>query len=407
MIKPLSIENRRLIQYRHFKSKIFKIVCLTTVLGALLSLFCILGGVFYKAIPAWTKTEFNVELPSHYQKPLSGKEDFSGYHHILMEVKQELIQKAHIRPEVFADLDLFSQGSLWQLRQYIKDGRMSSPLILSASSDVSRLYHLSADKDSAESKAVQTLKNMGVLTHSFNKSFFLNGDSLEPEMAGIWGALVGSLMTILVTLLISFPLGVGTAIYLEEFAWKNFLTRLIEINISNLAAVPSIIFGLLGLAIFLNMFGMPRSAPIVAGLTLALMIMPTIVIASRTALQSVPRSIRDAARALGASRVQTTFHHVVPLAMPGIMTGTILAIARAFGESAPLLMIGMMAFMADVPESVLDSATVLPVQIFSWARNPEPRYIEITAAAILILLGMLGTLNLIAICIRKKFEVKI
>lgn len=407
MIKPLSIENRRLIRYRHFKSKIFKVVCLITVLGALLSLFGILGGVFYKSIPVWTKTEFKVTLPTDYKEVLKKKGELSGYHDILKRLKQELIQKSHLHPRIFEDLDLFSQGSLWQLRRYIKEGHISSPLILSASSDINRLYRLSTDRKSPESKVIQSFETMGVLIHSFNNSFFLNGDSLEPETAGIWGALVGSLMTIFVTLLISFPLGVGTAVYLEEFAWKNVFTRLIEINISNLAAVPSIIFGLLGLAIFLNMFGMPRSAPIAGGLTLALMIMPTIVIASRTALQSVPRSIRDAARALGASRVQTTFHHVVPLAMPGIMTGTILAIARAFGESAPLLMIGMMAFIADVPESILDSATVLPVQIFSWARNPEPQYIEITAAAVLVLLGMLATLNLIAVCIRKKFEVKV
>jgi len=238
----------------------------------------------------------------------------------------------------------------------------------------------------------------------FNKYFFTAGDSRDPELAGIWSATVGSFFMLLVTLILSFPLGVATAIYLEEFAARNRWTDLIEVNINNLAAVPSIVFGLLGLALFINVFGLPRSAPLVGGLVLSLMTLPVIIIASRAALTAVPPSIREAALGLGASKMQMVLHHVLPLAMPGMLTGTIIGMARALGESAPLLMIGMVAFIVDVPESPLDPATALPVQVYLWADSPERAFLERTSAAIIILLLFLLVMNAAAILLRKRFE---
>jgi phosphate transport system permease protein len=244
----------------------------------------------------------------------------------------------------------------------------------------------------------------GRVRRSFNTTLFTSGDSREPEQAGIWGAAVGSFLTLIVTLALSFPVGVMAAVYLEAFAPKNRWTDLIEVNINNLAAVPSIVFGLLGLAVFLNFFGLPRSAPIVGGTVLALMTLPTIIIAGRAALNAVPPSIREAALAMGASPLQAIMHHVLPLAMPGILTGTIIGMARALGETAPLLMIGMVAFIVDIPRTFTDPATVLPVQVFLWADAPERAFVEKTSAAILVLLAFLILMNLAAVILRKKFE---
>lgn len=251
---------------------------------------------------------------------------------------------------------------------------------------------------------VDHLNSKNMIDNRFNSVFFTAGASREPEQAGLWGAVVGTMFTMVVTLLLSFPIGVAAAIYLEEFAPKNRYTDMIEVNINNLAAVPSIVFGLLGLAVFLNFFGFPRSAPVVGGMVLALMTLPTIIIAARAALKAVPPSIREAALGVGASRIQAVFHHVLPLALPGIMTGTIIGMAQALGETAPLLMIGMVAFIVDIPTGPLDPATVLPVQIFMWADFPEPAFRQKTAAAILILLGFLVTMNLLAVLIRRRFE---
>jgi phosphate transport system permease protein len=251
---------------------------------------------------------------------------------------------------------------------------------------------------------LDALKQQNLVQSRFNSLFFFTGASREPELAGVWGAVVGSFLTMLVTLGLSFPIGVSAAIYLEEFAKKNRWTTLIEVNINNLAAVPSIVFGLLGLAVFLNFFGLPRSAPLVGGMVLALMTLPIIIIASRAALRAVPPSIREAALGVGASKVQTVFHHVLPLAMPGIMTGTILGMAHALGETAPLLMIGMVAFIVDIPGGFTDPATILPVQIFMWADFPEPGFQQKTSAAILILLAFLIIMNALAVILRKRFE---
>lgn len=251
---------------------------------------------------------------------------------------------------------------------------------------------------------IDQLTAEGRLEKKFNTVFFTAGDSREPELAGIRGAAVGSLFTLAVTLLLAFPVGVATAVYLEEFAPRNKWTDLVEVNINNLAAVPSIVFGLLGLAVFLNVFGMPRSAPLVGGLVLTLMTLPTIIIASRASLKSVPPSIREAALGVGASKMQAITHHILPLALPGMMTGTIIGMAQALGETAPLLMIGMVAFIVDVPGTVTDPATVLPVQIYLWADSPERAFVERTSAAIMVLLAFLISMNAAAVFLRRKFE---
>ncbi len=251
---------------------------------------------------------------------------------------------------------------------------------------------------------VDTLDQDGRIEKRFNVTFFSAGDSREPELSGIWGAAVGSFFTMLVTLALSFPIAVAAAVYLEEFAPRNRWTDLVEVNINNLAAVPSIVFGLLGLAVFINFFGIPRSVPLVGGLVLTLMTLPTIIIASRAALKSVPPSIREAALGMGASKMQMVAHHVLPLAMPGMLTGTIIGMAQALGETAPLLMIGMVAFIVDVPSGPLDPATVLPVQIYLWADSPERAFVERTSAAIMVLLSFLIVMNALAVFLRRRFE---
>jgi len=251
---------------------------------------------------------------------------------------------------------------------------------------------------------VETWIDKQQIKKRFNTTFFTSGDSREPEQAGIMGAMAGSLFTLLVTIALSFPIGVAAAVYLEEYAPKNRITDFIEVNINNLAAVPSIIFGLLGLAIFIGYFEMHRSIPLVGGLVLSLMTLPTIIISSRAAIKSVPPSIRDAALGLGASKMQVILHHVLPLAMPGMLTGAIIGFAQALGETAPLLMIGMVAFIVDIPGGISDPATALPVQIFLWSDSPERAFVERTSAAIMVLLAFLITMNTAAIWLRKRLE---
>ncbi|EFL87745.1 phosphate ABC transporter permease PstA [Ahrensia sp. R2A130] len=291
----------------------------------------------------------------------------------------------------------------------------TAPIAIRASSDIDMLIKGNVDLELPENQRRVTdqqaawltdLQQAGVVETSFNKQFFTGGDSREPEQAGIWGAVVGSFLSLMVCFTLAFPLGTLAAVYLEEFAPKGRISQIIEVNINNLAAVPSIVFGLLGLAIFLNFFDLPRSTPLVGGMVLALMTLPTIIIASRASLRAVPPSIREAAYGLGASKVQTTFHHVVPLAIPGMLTGSIIGMAQALGETAPLLMIGMVAFIVDIPSGVLDAATALPVQIFLWADAPDRGFLEKTSAAIMVLLGFLIIMNIIAIVLRKKLEVR-
>ena len=312
---------------------------------------------------------------------------------------------------------IMSPGAEYRLMELVADDPSlvgtAKELWLLASDDIDMVVKGNIDRTVPESERrvndrtlawLESLEQQGAVKTRFNWSFFTNGDSREPELAGIGGAIAGSFYTLLVCLALSFPIGVAAAVYLEEFAPKNRWTDLIEVNINNLAAVPSIVFGLLGLAVLINFFGLPRSAPVVGGLVLTLMTLPTIIIAGRAALKSVPPSIREAALGIGASKMQMVFQHVLPLAMPGMLTGTIIGMAQALGETAPLLMIGMVAFIVDVPGSVFDPSTVLPVQIFLWADSPERAFVERTAAAIIVLLGFLIAMNALAVYLRKRFE---
>lgn len=301
-----------------------------------------------------------------------------------------------LRDELFSDPDLLGQEKAYWLL---------------ADDDVDTYYKtlldgnpFTARTSEARQARIQSLIDKGAIRTQFNTRLFTSGDSSEPEMAGILGAVMGSLLTLLVTFILSFPIGVAAAVYLEEYAPRNRFTDFIEVNISNLAAVPSIIFGLLGLAIFIGLFGMPRSIPLVGGLVLTLMTLPTIIISSRNAIKAVPPSIREAALGIGASKMQMILHHVLPLAMPGMLTGAIIGMAQALGETAPLLMIGMVAFIMDVPNGISDPATVLPVQIFLWSDSPERAFVERTSAAIMVLLAFLVCMNTLAVWLRKRLE---
>ena len=302
--------------------------------------------------------------------------------------------------------ELLSDGAWLSLRNALKD----DPSLLTRKAEIWLPASVEVDAaakgkgDAATDRLVAQLEAKDSLKTGFSQTFFSSSDSTDPTVVGIWGAFKGTLLTMLVTAMLAFPVGTLAALYLEEYAPRNRWTDLIEVSINNLAAVPSIIFGLLGLAVFLNFLNMPRSAPIVGGLTLALMTMPVIVIASRNAIKSVPPSIRDAALAMGASPVQVVFHHVLPLAMPGILTGTIIGMARALGETAPLIMIGMRAFISSPPSGFTEPATVLPVQIFLWSDEVSSGFVEKTSAAILVLLAFLMTMNATAIYLRNHFE---
>ncbi len=312
---------------------------------------------------------------------------------------------------------MVSTGAAFQLQDFVrKNQQMIGSVIqlwVPADDDVDMLIkgHISRDVPETERRIkdvhlswIDRLQEQERIQKRFNTTFFTAGDSREPELAGILGAVSGSFYTLIITLVLSFPIGVATAVYLEEFAPKNRWTDIIEVNINNLAAVPSIVYGLLGLAVFLNFFGLPRSVPLVGGFVLTLMTLPTIIIAGRAALKSVPPSIREAALGVGASKTQMVVHHVLPLALPGMLTGTIIGMAQALGETAPLLMIGMVAFIVDIPGGFTDPSTVLPVQIFLWADSPERAFLERTSAAIMVLLAFLVTMNAVAVFLRKKFE---
>jgi phosphate transport system permease protein len=312
---------------------------------------------------------------------------------------------------------LVSVGAAYHLRDLLQADPelLGTRLTVSvpASANVDMLLKGNIDRNVVESMRalsdqqiawIDTLVANERLDGRFNSAFFENGDSREPELAGIRGALMGSFYMLAVTIVLAFPIGVSAAIYLEEFAPKNRWADLIEVNINNLAAVPSIVFGLLGLAVFINWLGLPRSAPLVGGLILSLMTLPVIIIASRAAIKAVPPSIREAAYGLGASKMQVVAHHILPLAMPGMLTGAIIGLSRALGETAPLLMIGMVAFIVDVPAGITDPSTALPVQVYLWADSPERAFAERTSAAIIVLLGFLLLMNLTAVILRKRFE---
>ncbi|MGB2247691.1 MAG: phosphate ABC transporter permease PstA [Alcanivorax sediminis] len=340
--------------------------------------------------------------------------NYANYDGLIRNALREKFPGVEGRQEKRELYGLVSTGAGYQLRDMLRDDRkllgQTRTLWLLADDDVD-VFVKSGSDDRLESRLsenqktwIETFEAEDKLELQWNQSLFTHGDSREPEMAGIRGAIAGSFFTMLVTLMLSFPIGVAAAIYLEEFAPKNRFTDFIEVNINNLAAVPSIIFGLLGLAVIIGLFGMPRSVPLVGGIVLTLMTLPTIIISSRAAIKAVPPSIRQAAMGLGASNMQVVLHHVLPLALPGMLTGAIIGMAQALGETAPLLMIGMVAFIVDVPAGPLDPATVLPVQIYLWADSPEQSFVALTSAAIMVLLTFLIAMNTLAVFLRKRLE---
>jgi phosphate transport system permease protein len=349
--------SKSFLKRRHLKEKWFRKAGALCVILGLLFLGAILADILYKGYPAFFRTE------------------------ISSEVSIPTLLNPHVTYQTNRSWQIASD----EVDQYYKKG-----------------YRGKLSQDQIQ--ILEELKNKNQIRLTFNGGFFTHSDSREPELAGIWGGLVGSLLTLFVTFITAFPLGVGTAIYLEEFASHSKIAHFIEANINNLAAIPSILFGLLGLILFIHFMGLPRPSALVGGLTLGLMSLPVIVVVTRTSLSAVPQTLKEAALGLGATPLQVLFHHTLPTAMPGIMTGVLLSLARALGETAPLLLIGMMAFIAEPPSHFLDPATVLPVQIFNWSRSPELGFIENTSGAILVLLLLLGILNGIAIYIRKRFE---
>ncbi len=340
-----------------------------------------------------------------------------NYTGVLRQSIREVFPGVESRRDLRELYGLVSDGASFDLRDEV----LANPRLvgetrefwLLASDDIDQVVKGKIDRELPQDQRVVTDQQLGWLDRliaedrverKFNRVFFTAGDSREPEQAGVLGAVIGSFLTLAVTLALSFPIGVAAAVYLEEFAPANRFTDLIEVNINNLAAVPSIVFGLLGLAVFIQFFGVPRSAPLVGGLVLTLMTLPTIIIASRAAIKAVPPSIREAALGMGASQLQMVAHHVLPLAMPGMLTGAIIGMARALGESAPLLMIGMVAFIADIPHGLTDPATALPVQVYLWADSPERAFLERTSGAIIVLLAFLLVMNAAAVILRQKFE---
>ncbi len=408
---------------RYAAEKRFKFLGRSAISLSLLFLAYLLFSIISKGLPAFTETQIKLDI--HFDQDTLGISTQSTDKDIKRAKTKKVIRKSLLAafPEVSGRKNkkslyaLISSGAEYQLiDQLIADRDLLNQTVsywLTADDDIDTYAKGNIDislpqnarrVNDLQIELIKQLRSDGRLRRVFNTTLFTSGDSREPEQAGILGALIGSLYTLMVTLALSFPIGVAAACYLEEFAPKNRFTDLIEININNLAAVPSIVFGILGLAIFINFFGMPRSAPLVGGIVLSLMTLPTIIIASRAALRAVPPSIRDAALGLGASRLQALTHHVLPLATPGILTGSIIGMAQALGETAPLLMIGMVAFIVDIPGAMTDPATVMPVQIFLWSDSPERAFTERTSAAIMVLLGFLILMNAIAVFLRKRFE---
>jgi phosphate transport system permease protein len=417
------------LRRRYRVERIFRTAGLMAVLSAGMFLFLILGKIIYDGTPGFIQTSITLDIT--FDADIVGDPKALKASEFNARVQQASMLQILNRSLMTHFPDINSRSDQRRLRQLfstdvrekLRNMLLKNPSIvgqtiavdLLASDDIDQLAkgHIDVSQPEANRRIkdkelawYRTFERQGRTSLSFNTGFLTGGDSSEPELAGIWGATIGSALTLLVTITLAFPTGLLAAVYLEEFAPKNKLTTFIEMNINNLAAVPSIVFGLLGLAVFLGVMHLPRSAPIVGGLTLALMTLPTIIIASRAAIQAVPKGIRDAAIALGASPMQVVFHHVMPLAMPGVLTGTIIGMAQALGETAPLLMIGMVAFIVDVPTGIMDAATALPVQIFLWADSPERAFIEKTSAAIMVLLAFLIAMNGLAIWLRQKFEKK-
>lgn len=416
---------KKSLKKRYFKENIFKSLGLLSVSIAFLFLLVLITDITIKAMPAFIQTQLSLDISLDAEElgvnSISSEKDImqADFREPIRDALRNQFPQVKKRKDKKQLYSLVSVGAEYQLRDLVLQDRSlldkTQRITFIADDDVDALVKGVIDRNKPEGERrvknfklglIETLEKSQQISISFNWNFFSSGDSREPELAGIKGSILGSLYTILVTLMLSFPVAVASAIYLEEFAPKNRIVDFIEININNLAAVPSIVFGLLGLAVFINFFELPRSAPIVGGIVLSLMTLPTIIIASRSAIKAVPPSLREAALGLGASKMQTVFHHVFPAALPGILTGTIIGMAQALGETAPLLMIGMVAFIVDIPQAVTDPATVLPIQVYLWADSPERGFLEKTSAAILVLIGFLVLMNAVAIYLRKKFEKK-
>jgi len=407
---------RRRIKRRYRAERRFRFYGAAAIGIAMLALAVLLVSVVGQALPAFF--EHRVRLDVRYAPELLEAEGRTGaglaganFGAVLKQALRSQFPEVTERRETRALAALLSVGAPFELRERA----LADPSLLGRSEEVWLLLADQADlylKGSADASSLtelqigwlNALRDEGRIERVFATRFLRSGDSREPELAGVWGAVVGSFWTLIVTLGLSFPIGAAAALYLEEFAPRNRWTDWIEVNVNNLAAIPSIVFGLLGLAVFLNLLTLPRSAPLVGGMVLALMTLPTIIIAARSAIRAVPPSVREAALGVGASPMQVALQHVLPLALPGVLTGTIIGMARALGETAPLLMIGMVAFIVDVPSGITDPATVLPVQIFLWADAPERAFLAKTSAAILVLLGFLVTMNLAAVWLRSRFE---
>lgn len=400
--------------------RLYGILSIVFGVGFLLFLFSSIIGNGYSAF--WqTYIRLDVNIEQAVIDPDGSRDEAvlssANYGRLVRDALLEVYPEAAGRRDRRALKSLVSTGASYTLRDRIGADpsvigtRQSYWLLADDEVDMFVKGRVDAESDASTRQLsdkqigwISGLMESGRIEKRFNVNFFTAGDSREPEMAGIWGATKGSFFMLLVTLVLSFPLGVAAAVYLEEFAPSNRWIDLIEVNINNLAAVPSIVFGLLGLAVFINFVGLPRSAPVVGGLVLTLMTLPVVIIAGRAALKSVPPSVREAALGVGASEMQVIFHHVLPLAMPGMLTGAIIGMARALGESAPLLMIGMIAFIVEVPNSPLDPSTALPVQVYLWADSPERAFVERTSAAIIVLLVFLLVMNATAVWLRNRFE---
>lgn len=400
---------------RYRNETIFRWLCVCAIGITAIFLVFLLTNLTIKAIPALTQKTITLAIKIDPEKVDAANVAAGDFPALLKDSISAEFPETTDKSEIKKLAKLISSSVVEDLQRKVtaqpsligQTISVNAPLTADADSflkGIQATVSPTGDNSEFEEAALQTLQKQGKIQSPFAWSLLTNGDSRAPEKAGLLGAFMGSLYIILITLVLALPLGVSAALYLEEFARKNRFTDLVEVNINNLAAVPSIIFGLLGLAVFLNIFGLPRSSPLVGGLVLALLVLPTIIIASRAALRSVPPSIKEAALGVGASHQQAIFHHVLPLAMPGILTGTILGVARALGESAPLLMIGMVAFIADVPTKITDAATALPVQVYLWSSLPEAAFRSRTSVAILALLIMLLCFNALAIWLRKRFE---
>jgi len=406
---------RRYRQEKRFQA--YGIVSIAIGLMALLILFTDIIGKGHSAFfEHYVQLEVTLDRDTLGIDDASDKEqlNYANFGGVIKEALRQRFPSVDDRQQQRQLYALVSSGASYNLRDELQanPGLLGGTrdLWLLADDDVD-LYLKTSQRKRPEARLgdqqkqwIEDLEAAGDTDKRFNASFFTHGDSREPELAGIWSAIVGSFFTMIVTLCLSFPIGVAAAIYLEEFAPRNRFTDFIEVNINNLAAVPSIIFGLLGLAIFINLFGFPRSVPLVGGLVLTLMTLPTIIITSRASIKTVPPSVREAALGLGASKMQVVLHHVLPLALPGMLTGAIIGMAQALGETAPLLLIGMVAFIVDIPGGPVDPSTVLPVQIYLWADSPEQSFVAMTSAAIMVLLAFLITMNTLAVILRKRLE---